>query len=211
MARERHAAREVRNAHGGDHGWPDEQAEAVPQGNDTIDWASGDRRLLRVLVADDNRDMADSLCMLMKMWGHESWPAYDGATALELASAHQPDVLMVDLAMPTLDGYQLARQLRQHPVLKGALLIALTGYTDEAHRRLSEEAGFDHYLIKPAEPQRVEALLLLERNRLPESPEVAPERPRQRPFRAAQPEGGVEGSLLFSLTRFQLPRQVSPE
>lgn len=124
------------------------------------------RRQLRVLVADDDRDAADSLSMLVKVWGHQVWVAYDGAAALAMACACQADVLLLDIAMPTMDGCQVARQLRRQARFEDALLVAITGWTDQAHRLLGEEAGFDLYLIKPVEPSTLEVLLVLEQDRL---------------------------------------------
>jgi CheY-like chemotaxis protein len=115
-------------------------------------------RSLRVLVADDNRDAANSLAKLVQLWGHVVHKAYDGVAALELALAFEPDVLLLDIAMPLLDGCALARQLRQGTCCQDALLIALTGYGDEGHRLLWEGA-FDHFLIKPVEPTAVKELL----------------------------------------------------
>lgn len=126
------------------------------------------RRLLRVLVADDDRDTADSLSMLLKLWGHDVREAYDGTTALEMALAFRPDVLLLDIAMPGIDGCRLAQELRRQPGFEGTLLIAVTGYGDRAHR-LQWEADFDHYLVKPVEPDTVAGLLLAQRQRLAES------------------------------------------
>src|SRR5512145_2378697 len=123
-----------------------------------------EERLLRVLVVDDYKDAADSLCVLVKMWRHEARVAYDGAAAFELAASFQPDVLLLDIAMPTLDGFNLAQKLRRQTVLKDAALIAITGYADRTHRLLWEKA-FDHYLVKPVQPSIVEHLLLLEQRR----------------------------------------------
>jgi CheY-like chemotaxis protein len=129
-----------------------------------IQWTPAGRTGLRVLVADDWRDAADALCILVRSWGHEVRVAYDGAAALDVASAFHPCVLLLDIAMPKVDGCQLARQLRRQPRFKDALFVAITGYADEAHRLLWEEA-FDHYLVKPSEPSALEQLLLLEQDR----------------------------------------------
>ena len=127
--------------------------------SDAIVSASFCTRLLRVLVSDDSMDVADSLAMLVRLWGHEVCVAYDGVEALRMASAYQADVVVLDVAMSGLDGFQLARELRQHPRVKDALLIAVTGYADEAHRLLGEAAGFDHYLVKPVGAIDLHALL----------------------------------------------------
>jgi CheY-like chemotaxis protein len=128
----------------------------------------GATTLLRVLVVDDHKDGADSLSMLVKVWGHAVRPAYDGATALEIAREYRPDVVFLDLAMPYMDGCQLARLLRRQACFTHTLLIAVTGFPDEAHRRLCEAAGFDQRLVKPVEPLVIERLLHLEKDRLAE-------------------------------------------
>lgn len=115
---------------------------------------------LRVLVVDDNRDAADSLSLLVKLWGHDVRTAYNG-TAVTLAPVYKPDVILLDIGMPKLDGNNMTRQLRQRTDFKDTLFIAVTGYQDEANRLLSHEAGFDHYLIKPIDPGVLEKLLLV--------------------------------------------------
>ena len=117
------------------------------------------RRGLRVLVVDDNRAAADTLALLLKLWGHETRVAYDGAAGLEAARQYLPDCLLLDIDMPRLDGYALARQVRQQPGLERATLVAVTAYSDEAHRQRAQEAGFDHHLTKPADPRRLEGIL----------------------------------------------------
>jgi CheY-like chemotaxis protein len=146
----------------------DEVVEVSRDGG--VTWCSPvSKRQLRVLVADDDRDAADSLSMLVKIWGHKVWVACDGAAALEMASAYQVDVLLLDIAMPTMDGCQVARQLRRQARFEDTLLIAITGWADQAHRLLAAEAGFDLYLIKPVEPSTMEVLLVLEQDRLAHS------------------------------------------
>jgi CheY-like chemotaxis protein len=129
-------------------------------------------RSLRVLVADDNRDAADSMSVLVTLWGHEVRQTYDGAAALEMAAAYRPDVLLLDISMPKMDGCQLAKQLRRQTRFTETLLVAITGWADKTHRLLGQEAGFDHFLPKPVEPSMLEGLLLLQYDRLAESPEV---------------------------------------
>ena len=96
----------------------------------------------------------------------------DGAAALEMAAAYRPDVLLLDISMPKMDGCQLAKQLRRQTRFTETLLIAITGWADNAHRVLGKEAGFDHFLSKPVELSILEELLLLQQDRLAESPEV---------------------------------------
>lgn len=114
---------------------------------------------LRVLVVDDNRDAADSLCILLKMWGFEARAVYDGTAGLEAARAGAPDCLVLDINMPGLDGFALARAVRRQPGLERVKLIALTAYSDAEHARRIREAGFDHYLVKPAPPGDIERIL----------------------------------------------------
>lgn len=114
---------------------------------------------LRVLVVDDDRDSADSLELLLGFWGFQARVAYDGHSAVAVAPAFQPDVAIIDLEMPRMDGCELARQLRLLPAGGPGLLIALTGYADEAHRRLSMGAGFSVHLIKPLDFSGLRAML----------------------------------------------------
>jgi DNA-binding response OmpR family regulator len=119
-----------------------------------------------VLVADGNPDTADSLAILVQLWGHDVRVSYDGVAALETAFAYLPDVVLLELAMPKIDGCRLAQKLRRKTRFRNTFLIAITGHADEGHRQLGKEAGFDLYLIKPVKPSILETLLLLERERL---------------------------------------------
>jgi two-component system CheB/CheR fusion protein len=127
------------------------------------------QRKLRVLVADDCQDAADSLAILLKLWGHDVSVVYDGPAAYRAAWTDRPDVLLLDIAMPNLDGYDLAGQLRHLHRFEETLLIAISGYADEIHRRRGTDAGFDHYFRKPIELYALESLLLREKARLTES------------------------------------------
>ena len=113
----------------------------------------------RLLVVDDNMDAADSLAILLRLRGHEVRVAYDGSSALELVKGYRPDLVFLDIGMPGMDGYELARRLRRQPGLEQVRLAALTGYGQEEDRRLSREATIDHHLVKPVEPEALEALL----------------------------------------------------
>ena len=124
------------------------------------------KRTLRVVVADDCRDAADSLGILMRIWGHDVRVAYSGATVLEITATYRPDVLLLDVAMPHMDGFALARHLRRLESIEGALLVAITGYGDRAHCLLGAEAGFDLYLVKPVEPATLEQMLQLRKRHL---------------------------------------------
>jgi signal transduction histidine kinase len=103
----------------------------------------------RILVADDNRDALDSLAALLQLSGHEVFTAEDGVLAFEAAAQHRPEVLLLDLGMPRLDGYELARKIRREPWGKEMVLVALTGWGQDEDRRRSREAGFDSHLVKP--------------------------------------------------------------
>jgi len=116
-------------------------------------------RGLRVLVVDDNVDAADMLSELMQVTGHSSVVANDGARALALAADFHPEVAFLDIGMPGMNGYELARQMRRLAGLEGTVLVALTGWGDDNDRARSKAAGFDHHLIKPADMDAVEALL----------------------------------------------------
>ncbi len=105
----------------------------------------------RVLVVDDLAASADTLRMLLELEGFEARVAVDGAKALEVAAVFAPDAVVLDLGLPGMDGYQVARQLRLSPIARSALLIALTGYSDPETLQRTREAGFDHHLVKPAD------------------------------------------------------------
>jgi CheY-like chemotaxis protein len=113
----------------------------------------------RVLVVDDNRDTADSLALLLKLWGYEPAVAYDGAAALTRASADPPSVALLDIGLPGLDGCEVARRLRRMPGTARALLIALSGYGREEDVRRCHEAGFDLHLLKPPDPDEIHRAL----------------------------------------------------
>jgi len=114
----------------------------------------------KVLVVDDNRDGAESLQMLLELAGHEVRLAHDGEEALAKAESYRPEVILLDIGLPKLDGFEVARRLRADGKFRDILLIALTGYGKEGDRTLSQEAGFDHHLVKPVEPSVLMDLLV---------------------------------------------------
>jgi PAS domain S-box-containing protein len=116
-------------------------------------------RQLRVLVVDDNIDAAQSLGMVLQAGGHAVHLSHDGIAALEAAEAHKPDLVFLDIGLPRLNGYEVAKRLRAAPLLKSAMIVAMTGYGQPEDLRRSNQAGFDHHLVKPADPGRVEELL----------------------------------------------------
>jgi PAS domain S-box-containing protein len=131
--------------------------EAAP--SDSAGALAMKRSRLRVLVADDNRDAADSLAMLLQLDGHEVSVAHDGVKALELIKQSLPHVALLDIGMPGLNGYQVAEQARANAGSSRIMLIALTGWGQAQDLQRANAAGFDHHLVKPAEPNAVRALL----------------------------------------------------
>jgi CheY-like chemotaxis protein len=111
-----------------------------------------------VLVADDNRDAADSLARILELYGHEVRIAYDGATALEIARDYRPRAAVLDIGMPLVNGYEAAKRLRD-ALGDEVMLVAATGWGQEADRRRAAEAGFDHHLTKPVDPQALNEIL----------------------------------------------------
>ncbi|HJS90298.1 MAG TPA: PAS domain-containing protein [Steroidobacteraceae bacterium] len=117
------------------------------------------RRVRRVLVADDNADAADSLALALKLRGHEVDTAHDGRQALEIAAILHPQVALLDIGMPELNGYELARQIRSEPWGQHMMLVAVTGWGQDEDRRRALEAGFDEHLTKPIDPGRLLSLI----------------------------------------------------
>ena len=113
----------------------------------------------RILVVDDNLDAAEGLAMLLSLRGHDVATAYDGQSALEKARKLQPDVVLLDIGLPRLDGFEVARRLREEHTSRPMLLVALTGYGQERDRVRAREAGFDHHLLKPVRLEMLEGLL----------------------------------------------------
>jgi CheY-like chemotaxis protein len=103
----------------------------------------------RILVADDNQDALESLATLLEINGHEVHTASDGMIAVEVASRCHPEIALLDIGMPRMDGYEVARRIRAEPWGKNTVLVALTGWGQEEDRRRTREAGFDSHLVKP--------------------------------------------------------------
>jgi CheY-like chemotaxis protein len=114
----------------------------------------------RILVVDDNRDAVETLAELLEVWGHEVWTAADGPGGLQAAAEHQPEVILLDIGLPGIDGYEVARRLRAMPGLDSTWLIALTGYGQPEDRQRALEAGFDYHLTKPLDLAVLQQLLL---------------------------------------------------
>jgi CheY-like chemotaxis protein len=113
----------------------------------------------RILVVDDNQDAANSLAAVLKLMGHELQTAYDGLEALHVAAAFRPDLMLLDIGMPKLNGYDTARRIREQPWGKGIVLVALTGWGQDEDKRKSEQAGFNAHLVKPVDPAALDTLL----------------------------------------------------
>ena len=134
-------------------------------GSTVAGWALPVASPKRILVVDDNVDTAESLALLLRLRGHEVETAHDGPAALKMAGSFHPEVVLLDIGLPGLDGYQVAGRLRRRRRTSKALLVALTGYGQEEDQRLAREAGFDFHLTKPVDPAIIYELLA--RQRLP--------------------------------------------
>lgn len=134
--------------------WPIATATAEPA---VLPTAVG--RSLRVLVVDDNADAAETLADMLRLIGHEVAVAYSGPSALAVAQTTTPQVALVDIGMPVMDGYEVAARLRMIPELARVLLIALTGFGTGRDRERAHAAGFDHHLVKPLDPEQLARLL----------------------------------------------------
>lgn len=113
----------------------------------------------RVLVVDDNRDAADALSVLLTLHGHEVRTVFDGLEAVEAAASWEPEVILLDLGMPKLDGVEAARRIRARQSHRKVFLVALTGWSQEEDRRRTERAGFDAHLVKPVNIEQLSRLL----------------------------------------------------
>jgi two-component system CheB/CheR fusion protein len=112
-----------------------------------------------ILLVEDNVDVADSLFFLLTTVGHKVRVVHEGAAALEAVRSSRPDVVLLDIGLPGLSGYEIARHLRRDPETAQLRLIALSGYGGDGDRRRSQAAGFDHHLVKPVTLEELEALL----------------------------------------------------
>ena len=119
------------------------------------------RKSLRVLVVDDNADTVLSFSMLLKTSGHDVRTAHDGPTAVQVALDYRPDVVLLDIGLPGLNGYEVAKQLRRQPAFQNVVLVALTGYGQDSDRQTALQAGFNHHLVKPARLAQLQEILAL--------------------------------------------------
>ena len=112
-----------------------------------------------ILIVDDNRDAADSLSALLGLMGHDVQVAYGGPAAIETAVAFRPDVVLLDIGMPGMDGYEVAERIRARRLVPLPLVVALTGFGQDSDRVRSEQARFEGHLVKPVDPRTLEQLL----------------------------------------------------
>src|SRR6185369_7379226 len=113
----------------------------------------------RILIVDDNVDSADSLAMLLEITGNQTYLAHDGVEAIESIEKYRPEVVLLDIGLPKLDGHEVCRRVREQPWGKDIRIIALTGWGQDDDRRKSEEAGFNGHLVKPVDYDKLLALL----------------------------------------------------
>ena len=113
----------------------------------------------RILLVDDNVDFVASLALILQASGHEVRVTHDGLEALEVATTFQPDFIFLDIGLPGLNGYDVARNLRQLPSTQRSILVAITGWGQAGDKRRAREAGFDHHVVKPVEPTEIHAIL----------------------------------------------------
>jgi CheY-like chemotaxis protein len=114
----------------------------------------------KVVIADDNRDAADSLKLLLELSGYDTFVAYNGHEALELGARERPSAFILDVGMPDMTGYEVARRIRQQAWGRNALLVAVTGWGQDDDKERAKAAGFDHHFTKPVNPEAVEQVLL---------------------------------------------------
>ena len=113
----------------------------------------------RILIVDDNVDAAEMLAVMLHGWGHDTRVVYDGQSALTAAEEFQPEIVLLDLGLPTLDGYETGRRLRETECGRAALIVAVTGWGQEQDVARSRAAGFDRHLVKPVSPQVLRTLV----------------------------------------------------
>ena len=124
----------------------------------------------RILIVEDVAQVAQMLGMLLKIWGYDARVAHDGPTGLVAFRTYQPDVVLCDIGLPGMSGYDVAGMMREEPRQKRPLLVAVTGYGGEEDRRRSHEAGFDFHMTKPVDPAALEKLLAGYTQMAPASP-----------------------------------------
>jgi DNA-binding response OmpR family regulator len=114
---------------------------------------------LRVLIVDDNIDTAGSLALLLQMWGHEVRTTHDGLSAFEVSMEFRPDAVVLDIGLPHMDGFEVAKRLRSLAEFERTLIVGSSGYSQESDRRRAAEVGINLYFVKPFDPWRLESIL----------------------------------------------------
>jgi two-component system OmpR family response regulator len=122
--------------------------------------SSGSPKPRRVLLVDDSVDAAEAMSMLLETLGHEVRTMHDGPSALAMVDEFAPDVVILDIGLPGMNGFEIARELRTREATRNVLMIALTGYGDASDRRQAHEAGFDHHLVKPVSFTTIENMII---------------------------------------------------
>ena len=117
------------------------------------------RRQLRILVVDDNLDTAMGLSLLMRALGHKPHMTHDGLSAVDAALECQPDLVLLDIGLPGMDGWEVARRFRQDPTLSDVTLVAVTGRSGDEAKCRAVEAGFDHFIVKPADVDQLQKIM----------------------------------------------------
>ena len=121
-------------------------------------WTPSSKHGFRILVVDDNHDSALSLAMMLSIMGHETRTAHDGESAVETAESFLPEVVLLDIGLPKLNGYEVAQRIREHAWGQSMFLIAVTGWGQEEDRQRSSEVGLNVHMVKPVEPAALERL-----------------------------------------------------
>ena len=119
---------------------------------------SSENERLRVLVVDDNRDAAVLLGELIRLWGNDVRVVHDGRTAIECAQEFSPEVILLDIGLPDMNGYEVARALRDDPLMQDVLIIAISGWGQAEDKARGKLAGFDHHIVKPANSEELQKL-----------------------------------------------------
>ncbi len=132
---------------------------AGPLDEEQTPTSSGQPACLRVLVVDDNVDLVDMLAMVVEGAGHHVRKAFDGRSAISAALEYRPNLILLGIGMPDMNGMEVAKQLRRHAEMAGARIVALTGWGQAEDRRRTTEAGIDDHLTKPADPRQIQRVL----------------------------------------------------
>jgi CheY-like chemotaxis protein len=138
---------------------PREAASPIDKPHVVAQQSTTEGRRLRILIADDNRDAAQTLAIMLRFDGHDVRTAYDGLEALATGEVFQPELVFLDIGMPVLDGYQTARQIRERPWGQKVHLVALTGWSQETDRQKSVASGFADHIVKPADAEHLKAVI----------------------------------------------------